>query len=446
MKFNNTRPIIPVLIVNPTTNKHDFDPRGVFYADNDTKAADLNSLDGTIDSVIYGIHTYHFQPTSDLKPGDYYINVRIREGGVYSSRFYYFTVISGNDEIAPTFNHIFPDMRPDLDKTLLIYANVTDEVSPIKSVKLYYRKGTTGEFTAVSMQNMFDGIYCAPLPLDAKNFQIGDIVQYYLSASDEYNNTTIENNNGTYYSFIVSDVSGPTISDVAYTPDPAIEGEEITIKCRVADPSGVENVIIHYGTSTTSFFPKNMSLEVDINYTATIGPFNKGERVYFFITATDNSPSKNEAFGDNKGLYYSFVVLDKDLRPPLITDIAHSPASPTEGDNITISCKVSDDSGVAYVTLYYRINRGKWFAINMTANGELYNCTIGAFSLGDKIEYYVVAVDNSLNRNEAIANNEGNYYSFVIEEAKKSPIPLGFIISGALVIGLIKRLKRKRLL
>jgi len=57
-----------------------------------------------------------------------------------------------------------------------------------------------------------------------------------------------------------------------------------------------------------------------------------------------------------------------------------------------------------------------------------------------------VAVDNSLNRNEAIANNEGNYYSFVIEEAKKSPIPLGFISSGALVIGLIKRLKRKRLL
>lgn len=440
--FNHTQPVIPFVAVNPTVDPLDFEPRGVYLANNDTKVTDVISLNGTTDAVIPGIHTYYFQPAEALEPGTYYMNIRVRNGGVYVGRFFYFKVVAGEDTSSPTIHHLFLDMQhPELDQTLLIYANVTDNSSPVETVTLHYRKGIDGDFTAVKMTNMFDGIYCAPISLGVENFQIGDTVQYYLTATDSWGNMLTEDNNGTYYSFIVSDFSGPTISDVTITPHTVIEEQEVQVTCRVADPSGVKYVELWYSTDKSSFSVETMSLTTDINYSATIGPFDKGKRVYLFIVAVDNSSANNPTYDTNKGQFYVFDVLDKDMNPPVIANIQHNPANPTDEDNITITCEVTDDTSVAYVTLYYRINRGSWYMCNMTANDTLYTCTIGPFSAGDQIDYYVVAYDSSLNHNEAIDDNEGQYYSFEIVAAKKSPIQIEY---GVLSLGLLVLLLKKR--
>ncbi len=49
-------------------------------------------------------------------------------------------------------------------------------------------------------------------------------------------------------------------------------------------------------------------------------------------------------------------------------------------------------------------------------SGDLYSVTIGPFAVSDTIEYYVSAIDNSVNYNEAINDNAGLYHSFTVAE------------------------------
>ncbi|MBA7578429.1 hypothetical protein ES708_20291 [subsurface metagenome] len=60
------------------------------------------------------------------------------------------------------------------------------------------------------------------------------------------------------------------------------------------------------------------------------------------------------------------------------------------------------------VTPHYRVNDGIWIEINMICiSGDLYTVTIGPFAVSDTIEYYITAIDNSVNHNEAIEDNGG---------------------------------------
>ena len=106
-----------------------------------------------------------------------------------------------------------------------------------------------------------------------------------------------------------------------------------------------------------------------------------------------------------------------DFNPPQIVNIILSPSTPTDLDTVSINATVTDTSGVQSVSLYYRVNGGNWIEVSMTLiSGDFYSVTIGPFAVSETIEYYVSAVDNSVNHNEAINDNSGLYYSFTISE------------------------------
>ncbi len=134
---------------------------------------------------------------------------------------------------------------------------------------------------------------------------------------------------------------------------------------------------------------------------------------------------------------------------PAITNIIHSPSTPTELDNISINATVTSPYGVQSVTLHYRINGGTWTEVSMTLiSGDLYSVTIGSFAVGDTIEYYITAVDNSVNHNLAINDNSGLYYSFtvveIIPEFQMFSLLLPAITFLFLVFGLVVLQRRKK--
>lgn len=105
------------------------------------------------------------------------------------------------------------------------------------------------------------------------------------------------------------------------------------------------------------------------------------------------------------------------LAPPIITAVSHEPSTPTELETITISATVSDPSGIDSVTLHYRIDSGLWTTIAMTlSTGSTFQVTIGPFTDGSVIEYYITATDNTTSHNEATDDNSGVYYSFTVSE------------------------------
>lgn len=76
---------------------------------------------------------------------------------------------------------------------------------------------------------------------------------------------------------------------------------------------------------------------------------------------------------------------------------------------------LSDEYGISEVILHYRVNSGSWVQVNMMLfNYRNYTCSIGPFDIGDFVEYYFTAKDDSSNHNSAIADNGGSYYNFTI--------------------------------
>ncbi len=134
---------------------------------------------------------------------------------------------------------------------------------------------------------------------------------------------------------------------------------------------------------------------------------------------------------------------------PDISNIIHSPSSPTELDTVSINATVTSSYGVQSVTLHYRVNGGAWTEVNMTLiSGNLYSVIIGSFAGGDIIEYYISAVDNSVNHNIAINDNSGLYYSFtvfeVISEFQMFSLLLPTLTFLFLVFSLVVQQRRKK--
>ncbi|MBA7578428.1 hypothetical protein ES708_20290 [subsurface metagenome] len=109
------------------------------------------------------------------------------------------------------------------------------------------------------------------------------------------------------------------------------------------------------------------------------------------------------------------------LGPPVITDIIHSPSTPTELDTISINATVTSPYGVQSVTFHYRVNCGIWIEVSMTLiSGDLYSVIIGSFAVSDTIEYYISAIDDSINHHEATEDNGGLFYSVAIDSSDTS--------------------------
>lgn len=104
-----------------------------------------------------------------------------------------------------------------------------------------------------------------------------------------------------------------------------------------------------------------------------------------------------------------------DTTPPNIVTPSIDPSSPTPGDTVTVSVRVTDaQSGVKNVTFHYTTDN--WQSFNVSINAA-YNATteiatvqIPPYGAGVHVAYYIVAFDNDGNR--ALDNNNGSYFSY----------------------------------
>jgi len=113
-----------------------------------------------------------------------------------------------------------------------------------------------------------------------------------------------------------------------------------------------------------------------------------------------------------------FGVLNKsyaDSVNPQILYVSHSPKNPNEKQQIKITAKVIDDTGIANVTLFYRKDFGQWnYTVMQNEYLDKYFTKIGPFYQGTYIEYYIKAIDNSEDQNTAIEDNNGSFYKIEV--------------------------------
>jgi len=233
-----------------------------------------------------------------------------------------------------------------------------------------------------------------------------------------YNEQLVENYtlHLTAYNKTYSDTTGPSIIHIDSTlSEPKGDaGAEIWIN--IWDYFGISEATLHYRVNIGNWIETPIVNRLHYYWWfASIGPFDEGDFVEYYISARDNSKNKNLAVDNNSDSYYNFNILYNDFEGPTIENVHNIPSSPNDIDTVTINCSISDEHDIYNASLFYRVNYGGWTNQLMTHDSnDIYLATIGSFEYDDFVEYYITTIDNTPNYNIAINNNSGNYYNFTI--------------------------------
>ncbi|MFA7331909.1 MAG: C25 family cysteine peptidase [Candidatus Delongbacteria bacterium] len=140
-------------------------------------------------------------------------------------------------------------------------------------------------------------------------------------------------------------------------------------------------------------------------------------------------PTTTTAVAAGRAIYISTLSGDfVDVIPPTVmvtpvgTIYAPSP--------VTVQAQASDMSGLASVTLRYRINAGAWTPLAMAYDGTWYTGTIPGQSAGTQVEFQIDATDASDNHN--VTTTATTSYTVQVDAAPPviAVVPLTFVQPG----------------
>jgi hypothetical protein len=101
---------------------------------------------------------------------------------------------------------------------------------------------------------------------------------------------------------------------------------------------------------------------------------------------------------------------------PAITGVTQLVSTPDTQGPYDVEATVTDPSGVASATLYYRVSGGGWIAAGMAPNGNIYRGAIPGMPAGTEIDYYVSALDVPGHESVDPPGAPGQFYTFRITQ------------------------------
>jgi len=333
--------------------------------------------------------------------------------------------------------------NPNENEIVKVYANINTEL--VKETILVFRVDNN---TWINKTLKID--YSTYFSCEIGPFNDGSQVYYYFYLNLKNNSIYIEDNSGYYFNFFVfhlNDNTPPVFYDNFYNYSIDDNKLNLGVYCNVSDVHGIKEVNLIYRINYEEWNKKTMNLNLENWYTISLS-FNIFDLniLHFYVEAIDNSINHNKSFSNN-GSFYEISLQSEDKEPPILKKITVSPKKPTKNDNITISIIVSDESDIKIVKFFF-FYQERWsvkYMSNDINNEDLYEVTIGPFSEGNVINFYIVIIDNSIYSNSLIANNNGHYYQIRIQqETSKVNSFFSFNIAFALLF-IISFKKRKKI-
>ncbi len=179
----------------------------------------------------------------------------------------------------------------------------------------------------------------------------------------------------------------PSISDVTVTPASPVTRQTITVSANISDTDGsVSKAIFSWGYSSANL-SNSYEMQADQSvYSAPVPAQTNPTSIFFRISAIDNASDTS---------YYnsSFSVGQNQL--PAISNIAHSPISPTSTDAVNVTANVSDPEGrLGNVFLLWGITEASQSnQIQMMNGSGAYSATIPANPSQTTVYYRIKAYD-----------------------------------------------------
>ncbi len=358
-----------------------------------------------------------------LPPGvEYYVqaadtagNTAVDPAGA-PANLYAVSVVARDTE-APVINHVpVGNDRPE-GLGVEVVATVSDR-SGVASVVLYYKRQTESLYASL---NMVPGAsdYRATIPVAAV---VPPGVDYYLEATDGQLPANVGRLpagapvSAHQFTVLARDATGPTIlHDVPADGQPA--GSAVTITAELSDATGIGDAQLYYRVQGASTFTGvAMTGAGNVRSVTVPGASIAAPAMEYYIQATDTVQPVNQSRSPAMapGVLHRFTVTVVDAAPPTITHVRISDGQAV-GVARNVTCTVTDGTGVASVTLYYRARGATTFDSVAMTGGPSYSATIPVASVtAAGVEYYFRAVDTTAAANAATlpSNAPSSVYFF----------------------------------
>ncbi len=220
-----------------------------------------------------------------------------------------------------------------------------------------------------------------------------------------------------YFQFAVAppagaDTENPVITLPDHTPDSPKETDDVKLDCTITDNVDVTNAYALHRVNAGGWNNNSMTEGTLDNWYYQSGTYSIGDDVDYYFQARDLAYNWHTL--DNSGSYYNFVVTDQTA--PVITVPDHNPDAPTETDQITFDCTITDNVDVISAFAFYSVDGGAFNNETMSEGAsDLWSFTTAiTFNIGELIEYWFKARDAV--HNWQTLDNSGSYYSFYITD------------------------------
>jgi PGF-pre-PGF domain-containing protein len=330
----------------------------------------------------------------------------------------YWRVRSRNATTSSDYSDVFHftiDTQAPSGVTLLINDNASYTTSPSVTLTL----GATGAaWMKISNYANFSGADWESFAT-TKSWDLASIEgtrTVYLKVKDnatgDQGSTSYANVAATITDTIILDTTAPSIS----SPSPESNGTSTTttnlaIRATLSDNgTGVNTSAVTLQLDSTQIPYANLTVtSVLVRYTAPT-----------IATGTHTVRITTKDYADHTGYYnWSFTVETEQQggtpppggeTVPAISDITRSPTTVTSLDVVTVSANVTAATAITSVDLFW--NDGTLRSKPMgLLSGHLYRATIGPFTAGTHVTYYIVALDvQSLEKQSAT-------YNFTVKDA-----------------------------
>ena len=282
---------------------------------------------------------------------------------------------------------------PESTETVSISATITDSDGTISSAEIKWGTSTGSYPNTVSMTNSGDD-YSGVIPVQSD----GTHVYFVVYAEDNEGGSEQSSEND----YLVDDPNIlPEITGVGFIPTDPESTESVSVSATITDSDGtISSAEIKWGT-TTGNYPNTVSMSNSgDDYSGVIPAQADGTEVFFIIEAEDNEA------GITLSSEFNYTVEDPENQAPVISDVILDPASPTEDENLIVSCIVDDyDGSVVAVVLKWKRGTGDYTDVSMNFSGGRYYGQIPKQSVGETIYFSIIAEDN-----EGLQNSyEGSY-------------------------------------
>ncbi|MFX1566161.1 MAG: Ig-like domain-containing protein [Promethearchaeota archaeon] len=365
---------------------------------------------------------------------EYYITANDTAGNSITDDFggLYYSYTIGDSQNPSIQNVSHTPLDVEYNDNPLVECDITDVGSGIQVVVLWYRVGTSGPFTPITMTDTGLGHYTTNIPAQPYSATI----QYYINASDWADNFNVNPAPGSYYSYTIVDITSPSIFNVYQSPT-IVEGYNVVLLFfNVTDYGSGLNVIQFFyridGGNWITLVANHISGDQYGGYIPG-QPYNSF--IEYYVNATDNA--NNIALENNGGNYFNYTVVD--TLKPAIWNVDQIPIVVEYDDSPTIGCNATDlnGSGIQTVTLYYRTGGiGAFSTILMTdIGGNQFTAPIPVQPYGTLVEYFVNATD--FIGNWIVANNSGNYYSYTVGDVTDPLCSISVPEENSTVSGLV---------